>query len=190
MRDRSPRIKTGLVIGERREKLETASERTAARNKVKRRARGRIIITILGFAAVAAGIICIGHFLINNHDDIIAPTVTTAVAEYTPTIPITDEDAGDDGAHLTARMREYIGQLEADLREQGIIATKAVIPAGAIREVDIYLDGHPGYLKAISDRGSGVTAEDAERVLRYLAEQGITDWQYIDLRLSGKAYWR
>ena len=87
-------------------------------------------------------------------------------------------------------MSEYIGQAEVDFRALGYTPVRAVLPAGAIREVDFYLEGYPGYIKLITDRGSAVSVEDADRMLRYLASIEATDFQYIDVRLDGKAYWK
>ncbi|MBQ9180683.1 hypothetical protein IJ135_01140 [Candidatus Saccharibacteria bacterium] len=91
---------------------------------------------------------------------------------------------------ITSRMSEYIGQAEADFRELGYTPVKAVIPSGSIREVDFYLDGQPGRIKTIIDRGTGVTVEDADRMLRYLASIGVTSFEYIDVRVEGKAYYK
>lgn len=191
-RHKNTTITTGRVIGERREKLETASERTAARNRVKRQQRRRVIFTILGFIVVAVILVFLIQFFVNNGEEIVvSSTSTTVVNEYTPTIEVLDADTGDSTMkHLTSRMKEYIGQAEADFREKGYAPTKAVIPVGSIREVDFYLDGYTGYLKFVTDRGTGVSVEDADRMIRYLAGQGITDFEYIDLRIDGKAYWR
>ena len=42
----------------------------------------------------------------------------------------------------------------------------------------------------IIDRGTAVSVEDADRLLRYLAGQGITNFEYIDVRLPHKAFWK
>ena len=91
---------------------------------------------------------------------------------------------------VTSRMKDYIGQAEVDFRALGLVPVKAVIPAGAIREIDFYLDGKTGFVKTTIDRGTGVSTEDAKRMLDYLESQGITDFEYIDVRLEGKAYWK
>jgi hypothetical protein len=181
-------IRLGRTIGEKREKLETNSERTAAHKKIRQRQISRIIFTVLGFAIVALLLFYVGVFFIGEKED--NPTVATTVVTYQPSIEIIDEDATATGGHISSRMKEYIGMLEEDLRALGITPTKAVIPTGSIREVDIFIEGYTGYLKTIIDRGSGVTAEDAERMLRYLASIGVADFQYIDLRIDNKAYWK
>lgn len=182
-------IKSGRTIGEKRERLETASERLEAKKKVKKRQNLRVFMTVVVFlGALAAAIFMIITFLKQREVNEIETTPTTVVKTYAPTIEIIDDNAG--AGNITARMSEYIGQLESDLKDLGLIPTKAVIPAGSIREVDFYLDGHNGFIKTTIDRGTGVTAEDTERMLRYLAGQGIADFQYIDVRIDGKAYWK
>lgn len=181
-------IKSGRTIGERREHLETASERLAARKKVKKRQNLRIIVTVAVFLiAAVAGVFLVVSILKNRetHAEETGTTVVTKV--YKPTVEVVDQHGG---GGITARMSEYIGMAEADFREKGLTITRAVIPASSIREVDFYLDGHTGFIKATIDRGTGVTAEDAERMLRYLAGQGINEFEYIDVRIDGKAYWK
>jgi hypothetical protein len=35
-----------------------------------------------------------------------------------------------------------------------------------------------------------VTVEDADRMIQYLEEEDETDYEYIDVRIDGKAYWK
>ena len=184
----------GRTIGAKREHLETRNERAAARKKDKQKKTTRLIISILGFIILIAILIILAKsFFDGKREDMVAEptdTIETATVVAVPTIEIIDESASATGGKITSRMKEYIGQLEADLKAYDITPVKAVIPKDAIREVDFYLDGYTGYLKAVIDRGAGVTAEDADRMLRYLAGQGITDFEYIDLRIDGRAFWR
>ena len=191
--NRQSTFKMGRTIGEKREKLETRNEREAARKKDKKRQDRRVVFVCLGFAALIAilaalAFICFG----NGEPDAPAETpdpdeVVTVTTE--PTIEITDED-DPSGSHISNRMRSYIGQAEADFRDLGYTPVRAVIPSGAIREIDFYLEGHPGYVKFTLDRDTAVSVEDADRMHRYLAEAGIAEFTYIDVRLSGKAYWK
>ena len=187
--NKNSRLKSGRTIGERRERLETANERQEARKKVKKRQTFRVGFTVVLFTVVAvAVIVLIIIFLKNRAENEVETTPTVVVKTYQPTIEIIDENASAGG--ITTRMSEYIGQLETDLKDLSLTPVKAVIPAGSIREVDIYLDGYTGFIKTTIDRGTGVTAEDTERMLRYLKEQGIGEFQYIDIRIDGKAYWK
>ena len=182
------RIKSGRTIGERRERLETANERLAARAKVKKRQHLRVIITVVSFLIIISVIIFFVVSFIKQREKNVAETATTAVVKtYAPTIEIVDENhAGG----ITARMNEYIGKVESDFKDLGYAPIRAVIPTGAIREVDFYLDSVTGFIKTTIDRDSAITVEDADRMLRYLSGQGIGDFTYIDVRIDGKAYWK
>lgn len=183
------KLKSGRTIGERRERLETASERMAARKKVKKRQNLRVIITVIVFLLAAVAITVFVVIFLKERARNEADTAPTVVVKtYSPTIGITDENSV--GGKITTRMTEYIGQLETDLRDLGLTPLKAVIPAGSIREVDIYLVGFNGFIKTTIDRGTGVTAEDTDRMIRYLKGQGINDFEYIDVRIDGRAYWK
>ncbi len=189
---RKSTVRLGRTIGEAREKLETSNERALARKKDKRKKIVRFVIATIVFVAVITASICLIISLISQSKEQveIGPEPDTSDINYQPSIQIIDEASAVSGGKITNRMQEYIGQLETDLKELGYQPTKAVIRAHSIREVDIYLDGYTGYLKAIIDRGAGVTAEDIDRMLRYLSEQGITEFEYIDVRIDGKAYWK
>ena len=180
----------GRTIGEKREHLETKRERAAAREKDKRKNRIRIITVTLSFIALIAILIILARIFWPTppEEPVIIEPEPVVTAE--PTIEIVDESANSTGGKITSRMNNFIGLLELDLKSYNITPTKAVIPKGAIREIHIYLDGHTGYLKVTIDRGAGVTAEDADRMLRYLQGQGIADFEYIDLRIDGRAFWK
>lgn len=179
--------RSGRTIGERREKMETASERAAAHKKNEKRRKTRLVFTIIGFSlAFLAVIWAFFYFITNQEPEDYSPVIEVPIA---PTIEVVDEGATA-ASSITSRMKEYIGQAEADFRELGYKPVKAVIPKGAVREVDFYLDEHPGFIKLIIDRASGISVEDADRMIRYLSEKGINDYQYIDVRIDGKAYWK
>lgn len=181
-------LKIGRTIGERRERLETANERAAARKKDKHKKILRVVFTIIGFIIIA--LILVGlYFGFHSANDYIA-TINSDDSPEIPKIEIVDEDSASTDGHLSSRMTEYIDQIVADFRELGLIATKAVIPTGTIREVNFYIEGYTGFIKTTIDRGAGVTTEDAERMLRYLSDQDVTDFEYIDVRIDGKAYWK
>ncbi|MBQ6375318.1 hypothetical protein IJJ37_00035 [Candidatus Saccharibacteria bacterium] len=186
-------MRSGHTIGEKRERPETNSERASVHKKIKRKQFSRLLITALGFILIILIIIAIASLFATpqpSGNDSDSPTSTTVIVPYSPTIEVIDEDTGSGTTHLTSRMKEYIGQAEVDFRELGYQPVKAVIPTGAIREVDFYLSDVPGFIKLIVDRETGVSVEDADRMIRYLKGQGITEYQYIDVRLDGKAYWK
>ena len=182
-------MRLGRTIGETREKLETSNERALARKKDKQKKALRILISSTIFLVMIIAAIVLLVIFISSSKEPSIEEPTSTITDYTPTIEIIDEGTSSANS-ITNRMKEYIGQLEYDLKELGLNPVRAIIRPQAIREVDIFLKDHNGYLKTIIDRGAGVTAEDALRMLKYLEEQGITDFEYIDLRVDNKAYWR
>ncbi|MBQ2660681.1 hypothetical protein IJF93_01240 [Candidatus Saccharibacteria bacterium] len=191
--NRKSTIKSGRTIGEKREHLETANERAAARKKDKRKNTWRVIFVSIGFMVFATILIAVGISIISSskdkEDTVVQDSQPTAPI-HEPTVEIVDEDASATNGKITNRMREYIGQAEADFRDLGYAPIKAVLPTGTIREVNFYLEGHPGFVKMTIDRDTAVSVEDADRMFRYLEAKGITDFSYIDVRLDGKAYWK
>lgn len=186
--NRHSTIKSGRTIGEQREKLETANERMAARQKDKNKKRFRVFIVSVVFLLIATILVIIYiEFFQRDSREFSNPT-TEEVYTYSPTVEIIDEDSARGG--ITSRMSEYIGQAEVDFRSLGYFPVKVVVPTGTIREADFYLEDHPGFIKMLIDRPTAVSVEDADRMLRYLADQGITEFEYIDVRISGKAYWK
>ena len=180
-------FRAGRTIAEKRERLETANEREAARKKDKRKKKVRIIMTLVGFLLVA-GILVALYFMFSQGDEMI---IGGGIVEKThePTVKIVDENSSTD-EQITSRMKTFISQVEDELKKQGITPVKAVIPTNAVREVDFYLEGYKGYVKMLSDRGAGVSVEDTVRTLNYLKEQGKKDFKYIDIRVEGRAYWK
>jgi hypothetical protein len=41
-----------------------------------------------------------------------------------------------------------------------------------------------------TDRGAAVSVEDADRMIRYLTDKGISEFEYIDVRVEEKGYWK
>lgn len=186
--NRHSTIKAGRTIGEQREKLETANERELARQKDKRKSHLRVFFVSFGFIILVA-ILAVVYFAFARSGEE-QPIVEEPEPTYQPTIEVVDEDAAATSSKITSRMKDYIGQAEIDFRALGYQPTRAVLPAGAVREIDFYLDGYSGYIKMFIDRPTAVSVEDADRMLRYLSGQGITEFQYIDVRLPHKAFWK
>ena len=186
--NRKSTIMSGRTIGEARERLETKNERVAARKKDKKKKTFRISFTVIGFALLTIILIGLCFSFLSSREDDPVEIVTETPAELT--IKVVDEDANATSGKITSRMETYLAEVEQDFRELGYKATKAVIPTGSVRTVHLYLEGRKGYIKMTIDRGSGVSVEDADRLIRYLAAQGTNDFEYLDVRTPGKAYWK
>ncbi|MBQ2623405.1 hypothetical protein IJG12_03770 [Candidatus Saccharibacteria bacterium] len=187
---RKSTIVSGRTIGEKRERLETKNERAAARKKDKKKKTMRVSFTVIGFAilAIILVILCF-NFINSQKGEPINEVVIEDYTDYQPTVEILDENAST-GGKITNRMNSYIGQAEVDFKALGYNPTKVIIPNGSIRMVYFYLEGHNGYIKMTIDRGSAVSVEDADRLIRYLSSQEVTDFEYLDVRTPGKAYWK
>ena len=189
---RKSTIMSGLTIGAKREKLETKNERAAARKKDKQKYLVRVISVSLGFVVLLVILIVLAANFLHQEAEPLSPEEITPepVLSAEPTIEIVDASASATGGKITSRMRNYIGLIESDLKSYNYQPIKAVIPTDSIREVDLYLDGYAGYFKTTIDRDAAVTAEDIDRMLRYLAEQGITTFEYVDVRIDNRAFWK
>jgi len=107
-------------------------------------------------------------------------------AEYQLRAEVVDETGNE---QVSRRTLDYIGLLEQDLAELGIQITRVTLPVGTSRELYIDIEGATTYFKVSLDRGTGVTAEDISRSLRYLQERGLTPG-YVDVRVEGKMYYQ
>ncbi|MBR3231007.1 hypothetical protein IKF73_03230 [Candidatus Saccharibacteria bacterium] len=186
--NRKSALVTGRTIGEKRERLETANERAAARKKDKLKKSLRVAFTIIGFIILV--VILIGLYFGFRGAKTQLDELNSPSSQLDSKIEVIDEASNSTDHHLSSRMVEYINQVATDLKELGLTPVKAVVPVDSIRTVDFYIDGYTGFIKTTIDRGAGVTAEDAERLIRYLNEQGINDFEYLDVRIDGKAYWK
>jgi hypothetical protein len=84
----------------------------------------------------------------------------------------------------------YIGRFVALTATSGLgEVTVATIPPGTTREVDVILQNRPYSVKLHTDRVPDHSVEDLKRVGDFLEKKGIVP-QYIDVRVSGRAYYR
>ena len=199
-------MRVGRTISEERERIESESDRLAARElKKQREAVQTAILVVSVVALVILGVISAKNFFTKTRE---ADRDATPGKVYAPSVEVIDES----GAKLSKKMSENIGMAEEDFRELGYVVTRVAIPAGMMREVDVYVrkndDGSniaadgiategevagngelPYYFKLNIDRGSAVSAEDAVRMVRYLEERNLTP-AYVDVRVEGKAFYR
>lgn len=184
--NRKSTFRSGRTIGEKRERLETANERMAARKKQKHRKAFRIIFTIICFLSLILILVFLFLSFLKNHDDQAIDKENNE--EYSSTIEIIDEEASTE--HITSKMNNFIARAEKEFRNLGYTPIKAVIPSGAIRSINFYLNDYTGFIKMTIDRSPAVSVEDADRILHYLSDREINDFTYIDVRIEGKAYWK
>jgi len=110
----------------------------------------------------------------------------------TPTVQIVDESGVSlqTGKTVTStRFLSLVGKIVSLAGERGYTVTQAALPSGTTREIDVTIAQNPAKIKLSIDRGAGEQIEDMDRSLKYLASRGMTV-QYVDLRVSGRAYYQ
>lgn len=171
----------GQTIVAEREQAESESTRMLARRKAHRRRTTSILVVALMLA-----ILVLAGYL--GFKEWAAVPVIEAESEpvYQVKAPIIDEDNRDE---VSRRVQNYVGQLEQNLQSRGLKLARATLPTGSSRALYIDIEGQEAYYKVDIDRGAGVTAEDIERMSRYLREHDLHP-AYVDVRVAGKAYYK
>lgn len=173
-------LKVGRTIATEWERQESESERLAARKKQKTRKIFRLLFSVLITAIIVIIIVMEVIAFIDRREK-----VEAAKNVPQPTIDVIDEN----GLGVTSKMKEFVAILERDLADLGYGANRAVVPAGKTREIHLFLNGYDFYVKYNIDRGTGVSAEDTDRMLKYLEEKDIHP-SYVDVRIEGKGYYK
>ena len=112
--------------------------------------------------------------------------VKSEMTEMEPTAEIVDESGSE---QIPTRVKKYVALLEQDLAELGYKVSRVALPSGMMRELYVDIDGQNAYYKVNTDRGTGVTAEDIDRMARYLGEKGV-EAEYVDVRVEGKGFYK
>lgn len=107
-------------------------------------------------------------------------------------VQIVDESgvkADKNGLVASSRFLSFVGKLVSDVSDRGYEVTEVRLPNGTARQVNIKLRGVVPFIKLSVDRGVGIQVEDMDRALKYLLARQLNP-EYIDLRVSGKAYYK
>ena len=110
-----------------------------------------------------------------------------------PVVSVKDESGiKPDTNQLVAstRLLRFLGQTVAGLNAAGLGAvTSVTIPGGTLRELDVALTSRPYRIKTHMDRDAAGQVSDIIAALKYLDGKKITP-EYVDVRISGKAFYR
>ncbi len=109
-----------------------------------------------------------------------------------PAVKISDESgvpqtAGS--AVASTRFLQFVGRSVAAAHEYGLTVEQATIPSGTTRQVELRVTGHGYPIKLSLDRPVVEQIEDMQRAIAYMDRKQMTP-QYIDVRVSGKAYYK
>lgn len=109
-----------------------------------------------------------------------------------PSVQIVDENGigVEQGAAVaSSRLLGFMGRVVAGAGERGYTVTKAILPAGTTRQVEITIKDKKTRVKFSVDRGAGEQVEDMDRALQYFALHRMNISE-LDVRVSGKAAYR
>ena len=176
-----PQMKLGQTIVAERERVESDSERMRAR-KAQRRKRGAAVVTGVLMVVILGVLLWLGARQLLDQPQDLAEVAET----YEIQAEIVDED---NTGRISERVRGYIGQLEQDLEDLGYKVTRVTLPTGTSRELYVDLEGVEWFFKVTTDRDAAMTAEDMERMVRYLRERDLKP-AYVDVRVEGKAFYK
>ena len=110
----------------------------------------------------------------------------------TPSVKIVDNSGvsikSDATAIASRRFLSFVGRIVYLTKSSGYFVTKAILPSGTTRELEVHLKGVNTYVKLNIDRSAGEQVEDMIKAITYLKDHNQTP-QYIDVRVSGKAFY-
>lgn len=109
-----------------------------------------------------------------------------------PTVKIVDQSGvpqTSGSSVASGRFLRFVGQAVELARARNLTIEQALIPAGTTRQIEVRLTGHPYPIKLSLDRPIGEQVEDMQRAVAFFDGRGQKP-QYIDVRVSGKAYYR
>lgn len=89
----------------------------------------------------------------------------------------------------SGRFLNYVGRAVELARLSNLIVEQAIIPANTTRQIELRIAKHNYPIKLSLDRVVGEQIEDMVKAIQYFDGRQITP-QYIDVRVSGKAYYR
>lgn len=176
------RLKRGQTIVAEREPAETESERMRERKRTRRKHITSVVIALLMMGVLAL----LAYITMRGVVEEVGRAPEAIEADYAVKAQIIDETGRE---QVSMRTRQYVGQLEQDLRDLGYEMTKVVLPVNTSRELYVDLAGVETYFKVSMERDTAIVAEDMARVLRYLQSHDLHP-EYADVRIEGKAYYK
>lgn len=110
-----------------------------------------------------------------------------------PTVQIVDNSGASPVAGtaiVSNRFLSFVGRVVAEAKSGGYIVTQAILPLNTTRELDIKIQDNSILVKLSIDRSAGEQVEDMSRALKWFASNGANRPSYIDVRVSGKAFYK
>ena len=179
-------MKINKTIASKREEVILESTRIKEEKRRKRKKVMRFVGLSTALALGTAGL-TLGAVSLINRDGAKKAEVKPTVVNLTSSVEIVDESGNKN--LITDKIKQYVALLEKDLKDLGVKMTKVVLPMDKTRQLDVYLEGRIEYYKCLIDRLPAESAEDIERMQRYLITNNLTP-TYVDVRIESRAYYK
>jgi hypothetical protein len=133
-------------------------------------------------------------WLIGTHEYYVDDSGVSFQVNYfeQPGVKIVDQSGVPETAGTTvasSRFLRFVGLAITLAKADNLTITQAIIPVDTTHQVEVIVSGHNYPIKLSLDRPVGEQIEDMEHALAYFDTRGQSP-QYIDLRVSGKAYYK
>lgn len=109
-----------------------------------------------------------------------------------PKVQITDKSGisiGDTTVIASSRLLGFVGRVAGQAAKSGHTVTDVLLPEDTTRQIRLQLEGRTTAVIMSIDRPVGEQVEDMDRALAYLAGKNLQP-EYIDVRVSGKAFYK
>jgi len=109
-----------------------------------------------------------------------------------PAVKIIDKSGVPQTAGTTvasSRFLRFVGRAVTLAKASGLTIIQAIIPANTTHEIEVNVAGHSYPVRLSLDRPVGEQIEDMQHAIAYFDTHSETP-QYIDIRVSGKAYYK
>lgn len=110
----------------------------------------------------------------------------------TPVVSVIDQSGVEQApgaAVASSRFLTFVGRVVAEAKKYNLVVERAVIPLGTTRQLEVRVQGRGYPIKLSLDRSPAVQIEDMSRVVGYFDSRRQTP-QFVDVRVSGKAYYK
>lgn len=109
-----------------------------------------------------------------------------------PSVRIIDQSGTPQAEGTTvasSRFLQFVGRSVSIARSYGMVVEQAIIPANFTRQVELRVTGREYPVKLSLDRPVGEQVEDMQRAVGYMDSKQLKP-KYIDVRVSGRAYYQ
>jgi hypothetical protein len=109
-----------------------------------------------------------------------------------PSVEIVDDSgisSEEYGVLASNSLLGFVGRVVSLSTQKGIEIERATLPPDKTRQVDFKIKDYKPYIKMAVDRPANNQVEDMSRAVKYMKGQGTIP-EYIDVRVSGKAFYR